>query len=173
MSATDDSGTLLLRNMPAVVYELGLKLLRTWGSLIEGPQGKMYPMSTIYTVKDVCGRTGLTYKQVDDLAREGLVAPSVAAAGGKGTRRLYGDQDLVVLSVAAQLREVGIGRSVFRKVIKILQSRRLKPKDSNVYLVASADKVVIVSTAELTALLRVVSRLTFVLPLFRFDETNP
>jgi len=46
---------------------------------------------------------GITYRQLDYWARTGLVTPSVRAADGSGTQRLYSFTDVVELLIAINL----------------------------------------------------------------------
>ena len=46
-----------------------------------------------------CKAAGITYRQLDYWARTGLVEPSVRAAHGSGSQRLYGFRDILVLKV--------------------------------------------------------------------------
>ena len=43
-----------------------------------------------YRGPTACGAAGVTYRQLDYWARTGLVEPSVRAAHGSGSQRLYG-----------------------------------------------------------------------------------
>ena len=51
----------------------------------------------------VCSIVGITYRQLDYWARTGLLQPSVAAARGSGTRRVYSYSDVLELKVIKQL----------------------------------------------------------------------
>ena len=50
---------------------------------------------------------GITYRQLDYWARTGLVTPSVRAADGSGTQRLYGFTDVVELRIIKRLLDAG------------------------------------------------------------------
>jgi len=126
----------------------------------------MDPMNTVYTARKVCERTCLTYKQLDDLARKGLVAPSVSPAEGKGTRRLYSERDLILLNALSQLRELGVGRRPFRAIVNALQSRKSKLGKQGTYLSISGGKIEIVDVAESPQIPARISRLTLWVPLF-------
>jgi DNA-binding transcriptional MerR regulator len=52
--------------------------------------------------------TGLTYRQIDHYARQDIIAPSVEAAHGSGSARLWSESDVVALRVAERLRRVGV-----------------------------------------------------------------
>src|SRR5215204_6590432 len=51
---------------------------------------------------------GITYRQLDYWARTGLVTPSVRAADGSGTQRLYGFTDVVELRIIKRLLDAGV-----------------------------------------------------------------
>ncbi|MBC7105109.1 MAG: MerR family transcriptional regulator [Firmicutes bacterium] len=64
----------------------------------------MVSVKGFFRVKDVLQLTGLTYRQLDYWDRSGFISPSVAAAAGPGTERLYSFRDVVALKVAKRLR---------------------------------------------------------------------
>ena len=74
-----------------------------------------------YRVPDVCRVIGISYRQLDYWSRTGLVTPSVRAAGGSGTQRLYSFQDLVLLKVIRKLLDAGISLQRIRKAIVFLR----------------------------------------------------
>ena len=52
----------------------------------------------------VCGLVGISYRQLDYWARTGLLQPSVSAAKGSGSRRVYSYADVLELKVIKQGR---------------------------------------------------------------------
>ena len=62
---------------------------------------------------------GITYRQLDYWARTGLVTPSVRAADGSGTQRLYSFTDVVELRIIKRLLDGACpcGRSATRSGI--------------------------------------------------------
>ena len=56
----------------------------------------------------VCGLVGISYRQLDYWARTGLLQPSVAAAKGSGSRRVYSYSDVLELKVIKQLLDAGV-----------------------------------------------------------------
>ncbi len=56
----------------------------------------------------VCGLVGISYRQLDYWARTGLLQPSVAAAKGSGSRRIYSYSDVLELKVIKQLLDAGV-----------------------------------------------------------------
>jgi DNA-binding transcriptional MerR regulator len=55
---------------------------------------------------------GITYRQLDYWARTGLVTPSVRAADGSGTQRLYSFTDVVELRIIKRLLDAGIREAI-------------------------------------------------------------
>ena len=60
-----------------------------------------------YRGPQACSAAGITYRQLDYWARTGLVTPSVCAASGSGTQRLYSFRDVLVLRVVKRLLDAG------------------------------------------------------------------
>ena len=126
----------------------------------------MHHLNDIFSVREVCKRTGLSYKQLDDTARKALVAPSVAVAEGKGSRRLYSHRDIMLLRAVAILRKMGIGRNTFAAVLQLLQSSAPTNNDRNrKYIVVSGSKVCFASDAGLKQLVHDPRNVTILLPL--------
>ncbi len=65
---------------------------------------------------------GITYRQLDYWAREGLVRPSLAEATGSGSRRRYSYGDLVMLRAVKRLLDSGLRLDKIRSVIHTLRS---------------------------------------------------
>lgn len=70
-----------------------------------------------------CRAAGITYRQLDYWARTGLVEPTIKPAGGSGTHRLYGFQDILMLKVVKRLLDVGISLQQIRAAILHLRER--------------------------------------------------
>ena len=79
-----------------------------------------------YRVPEVCRVVGISYRQLDYWARTGLVTPSVRAAGGSGTQRLYSFPDLVQLKVIKKLIDAGISLQRIRKAVQYLRQNKDK-----------------------------------------------
>ena len=56
-----------------------------------------------YRGPTACNAAGITYRQLDDRARTGLVEPTVRGATGSGTQRLYSFRDILLLKVIKRL----------------------------------------------------------------------
>jgi DNA-binding transcriptional MerR regulator len=93
---------------------------------------------------------GISYRQLDYWARTGLVVPSIRAASGSGTQRLYSFRDLVVLKVVKSLLDAGVSLQNIRKAIDTLRAHgvadlaglTLISDGTTVYECRSAEEVV-------------------------------
>jgi hypothetical protein len=61
-----------------------------------------------YRGPDACAAAGITYRQLDYWARIKLVQPSIRAAAGSGTPRLYSARDIRVLARIKALLDAGL-----------------------------------------------------------------
>jgi len=93
-----------------------------------------------YRVPDVCRIVGISYRQLDYWARTGLVNPSVRAAGGSGTQRLYSFQDLVQLRMIKNLLDTGVSLQSIRKAIVYLR-KHMGAQPSSVTLMSDGQRV--------------------------------
>lgn len=66
---------------------------------------------------DVCRIADVTYRQLDYWDRTGLAEPTVRAAAGSGTQRLYSDTDLLRVCVVATLLHAGFALSTLRQCV--------------------------------------------------------
>jgi DNA-binding transcriptional MerR regulator len=76
-----------------------------------------------YRGPTACSAAGITYRQLDYWARTGLVEPSVRAAHGSGSQRLYGFRDILVLRVVKQLLNTGISLQQIRIAVQHVRDR--------------------------------------------------
>lgn len=98
----------------------------------------------------VCQIVGISYRQLDYWARTGLVEPSVRAAAGSGSQRLYGFGDLLLLRLVKRLLDAGISLQNIRTVVDGLRDRRvedlvavtLMSDGASVYECTSDDEVI-------------------------------
>jgi DNA-binding transcriptional MerR regulator len=81
--------------------------------MIVGEQGFRAPQ--------VCSLVGITYRQLDYWARTGLLRPSLKAARGSGSQRLYAFGDVVQLKVVKRLLDAGMSLKKIRQAIEILR----------------------------------------------------
>lgn len=97
-----------------------------------------------------CAAAGITYRQLDYWARTRLVTPTVRAATGSGTQRLYGFRDVLLLKVIKRLLDAGISLQQIRTAIGELKVRgiedltqiTLMSDGASVYLCTSSDEVI-------------------------------
>ena len=93
---------------------------------------------------------GITYRQLDYWARTGLVEPSVRAAKGSGSQRLYAFRDILLLKIVKRLLDTGVSLQQIRTAVKALHERGVEDLTSmtlmsdgaSVYECTSADEVV-------------------------------
>ncbi|MQY09027.1 MerR family transcriptional regulator [Actinomadura macrotermitis] len=122
-----------------------------------GEQGLLFdarvsapPEDVGYRGPTACTAAGITYRQLDYWARTGLVAPSVRAAHGSGSQRLYGFRDILVLKVVKRLLDTGVSLQQIRTAVTHLHDRgvqdlaqiTLMSDGVSVYECTSADEVV-------------------------------
>ena len=78
----------------------------------------MYPVGIVKQV------TGLTARQLEWWDQTKIITPSIAPGGrGRGYRRLYGFDDLVLLFVAARLRDAGVPAQRIRHSFDFVRNR--------------------------------------------------
>lgn len=104
---------------------------------------------TAFNIEAVRKVTGLSLRQIRYCEQKGLVRPSVRAASGRGSRRLYSFEDLIELRVIAKLRDAGLSLQKVRKVADHLHRhhRELQRPLANVRLVVDGERVLISSDA--------------------------
>ena len=103
-----------------------------------------------YRGPTACSAAGITYRQLDYWARTGLVEPSVRAAHGSGSQRLYSFRDILVLKVVKLLLDTGISLQQIRAAVQHLRDRgsadlaqvTLMSDGVSVYECTSTDEVV-------------------------------
>ncbi|MGH3395580.1 MAG: MerR family transcriptional regulator [Streptosporangiaceae bacterium] len=103
-----------------------------------------------YRGPTACAAAGITYRQLDYWARTHLVEPTVRAASGSGTQRLYSFRDILVLKVVKRLLDTGISLQQIRAAVDHLRARgatdlaevTLMSDGVSVYECTSADEVV-------------------------------
>ena len=103
-----------------------------------------------YRGPTACAAAGITYRQLDYWARTGLVEPSVQAAHGSGSQRLYSFRDILVLKMIKRLLDTGISLHQIRAAVYHLRDRgtldlsrvTLMSDGKTVYECTSKDEVV-------------------------------
>ncbi|MBQ0854154.1 MerR family transcriptional regulator [Streptomyces sp. NPDC057621] len=102
-----------------------------------------------YRGPTACAAAGITYRQLDYWARTGLVEPSVRAAYGSGTQRLYSFRDVVVLKIVKRFLDTGVSLQNIRTTVQHLKERgscdlermTLMSDGATVYECSSPDEV--------------------------------
>jgi DNA-binding transcriptional MerR regulator len=122
-----------------------------------GEQGLLFDTQVTVPPEDVgyrgptaCAAAGITYRQLDYWARTKLVEPSVRAAQGSGSQRLYSFRDILVLKVVKRLLDTGVSLQQIRTAVTHLRDRgvrdlaqiTLMSDGVSVYECTSADEVV-------------------------------
>jgi DNA-binding transcriptional MerR regulator len=98
-----------------------------------GEQGLLFDTEVSAPPEDVgyrgptaCAAAGITYRQLDYWARTQLVEPSVRAAHGSGSQRLYSFRDILVLKVVKRLLDTGVSLQQIRTAVSHLRDRGVR-----------------------------------------------
>ncbi len=135
---------------PARAAEQAARRAGEQGLLFDDGAVSALPEDIGYRGPMACTAAGITYRQLDYWARTGLVEPSVRAAAGSGTQRLYGFCDILVLKVVKRLLDTGVSLQNIRTAVQHLRERgvadlaqiTLMSDGASVYECTSADEVV-------------------------------
>jgi DNA-binding transcriptional MerR regulator len=118
--------------------------------LLFGEEPAASPAEAGYRGPTACTAAGITYRQLDYWARTGLVEPSVRAASGSGSQRLYGFRDILALRIVKSLLDTGISLQQIRTAVAYLREHgdadlaqvTLMSDGASVYACTSPDEVV-------------------------------
>ena len=109
---------------------------------------------TGYRGPQACKIVGVTYRQLDYWTRTELITPSLRAAQGSGTQRLYSFNDLLQLKVIKSLTDAGASLQKVRQAIEYVREN-LSGDPSAVTIVADGAGVYACTTdSEIIDLLR-------------------
>ena len=109
---------------------------------------------TGYRGPQACKIVGITYRQLDYWTRTGLVTPSLQAAQGSGTQRLYSFNDLLQLKVIKRLTDAGASLRKVRQSIEYV-TENLQEDWSKATIATDGNRVYSCTTdAEVIDLLR-------------------
>jgi DNA-binding transcriptional MerR regulator len=147
--AARDHGLLASRALEAVGEAASSHSLRAVPATSR-PDTDMSAEEIGYRGPTACAAAGITYNQLDYWARTGLVEPSVRAAHGSGSQRLYSFRDILVLKVVKRLLDTGISLQQIRVAVQHLRDRgsadlaqvTLMSDGVSVYECTSTDEVV-------------------------------
>ncbi|MEA2476535.1 MAG: hypothetical protein QOC87_734 [Actinomycetota bacterium] len=106
-----------------------------------------------YRGPQTCKIVGVTYRQLDYWTRTGLVVPSLQAAQGSGTQRLYSFNDLLQLKVIKSLTDAGASLQKVREAIDYVRNE-ISGDWSSVTLVTDGNGVYACTPDQVLDLLR-------------------
>jgi DNA-binding transcriptional MerR regulator len=89
----------------------------------------------------VCRLVGISYRQLDYWARTSLVTPSVRAADGSGSQRLYSFGDVVELRIIKRLLDAGVSLQRIREAIAQLRAQTPGGSLSDVTLISDGRRI--------------------------------
>ena len=125
LRGTSDGGTLLAghressQNSPGATFGAN----RVFGNSEMAHLTGAESTETGYRRATAVAAAGITPRQLDYWARTGLVEPSVRAAHGSGSQRLYSFRDVLVLKIVKRLLDTGIALQQIRAAIQHLRDR--------------------------------------------------
>ena len=99
------------------------------------------PVEPGYRGPTVYKLVGITYRQLDYWARTGLVTPSVRAADGSGSQRLYGFTDLVELRIIKRLLDAGVSLQRIREAIGYLRQEAAGKPLTDITLMSDGEPI--------------------------------
>jgi DNA-binding transcriptional MerR regulator len=94
-----------------------------------------------YRAPHVCKLVGITYRQLDYWARTELLQPSLRAAEGSGTQRLYSFSDLVQLRMIKGLLDAGLHLNRIRQAVDWLREQEIDQPLSETNLVSDGSTI--------------------------------
>lgn len=107
-----------------------------------------------YRGPQACKIVGITYRQLDYWTRTELVTPSIQAAEGSGTQRVYSFNDLLQLKVVKELTDAGASLQKVRQSIEYVREN-IEGDWSKVTIATDGERVyACTSDAEVLDLLR-------------------
>ncbi len=94
-----------------------------------------------YRAPHVCKLVGITYRQLDYWARTDLLQPSLRAAEGSGTQRLYSFSDLVQLRMIKGLLDAGLHLNRIRQAVDWLREQEIDQPLTEANLVSDGSTI--------------------------------
>jgi DNA-binding transcriptional MerR regulator len=107
-----------------------------------------------YRGPQACKIVDITYRQLDYWTRTGLVNPSIQAAAGSGTQRLYSFNDLLQLKVIKSLTVAGASLQKVRQAIDYVRDNLADDWSAVTIVADGAGVYACTSDAEVIDLLR-------------------
>jgi DNA-binding transcriptional MerR regulator len=114
----------------------------------------MTALTTGYSGPQVCRLTGVTYRQLDYWDRTGLVHPSLVAATGSGSKRMYAYKDILEVKVIKSLLNSGLHLIRARQAVECLRENLDAELGSASLVLGENGSVLASSDGELVDLLR-------------------
>lgn len=123
--------------------------IATQGSLFGEEELRPIPEHVGYRGQTACRAAGISYRQLDYWTRTELIVPSVRAAAGSGSQRLYSFRDILILRVVKRLLDAGVSLQNVRDAVHFLANRgagdlaqiTLMSDGSSIYECRSKDEV--------------------------------
>lgn len=102
-----------------------------------------------YTTTQLCRLAGVTYRQADYWARNGVLVPTLVPAVGCGSQRLYNATDVVIAHMLGHLSAQRCSRPALTAVVDVLRNQ---PDAWDATLLVTEPGAVIVTTTPAAAL---------------------
>jgi DNA-binding transcriptional MerR regulator len=109
--------------------------------VLMGARSTKEPAEPGYRGPTVSQLIGISYRQLDYWARTGLVTPSVRAADGSGSKRLYGFTDLVELRIIKRLLDAGVSLQRIRDAIRYLRKQAAGKPLTDITLMSDGERI--------------------------------
>lgn len=98
----------------------------------------------------VCSLVDITYRQLDYWARTDLITPSLQAAKGSGSQRLYSFTDVIQLKMIKRLKDAGMSLPKIRSAMETLREHlgdnladvTIVADGASIYAATSPDEVI-------------------------------
>lgn len=87
------------------------------GSLFGDEELRPIPEDVGYRGQTACNAAGISYRQLDYWTRTELIVPSVRAAAGSGSQRLYSFRDILILRAVKRLLDAGVSLQNVRSAV--------------------------------------------------------
>jgi DNA-binding transcriptional MerR regulator len=129
----------LLTALGFTVHGLLVAALRDAPPVVKRAKGQR--IESGYSASDVCRLVGISYEQLDYWARTGLVTPSLRAAHGWRSHRLYSLGDVVKLRIIKRLSDAGISLQPIRQALGYLRSSSSGRPLSDVTLISDSQRI--------------------------------
>lgn len=110
---------------------------------------RLLDVGDIVGITTLVERSGLTYRQLDRYARDGIFLPSLVESAGKGSRRIYTRRDLLIACLLGELSTMGTPMKAVTLIASALKEILLDCSD----LALLREDMTVISTMYRTRLL--------------------